>query len=785
MAQVNFLSDINLSNNQLLNLKLQNLATPPATTGWTGINLGWTYWNTTDLKAYSWNGASWTSLSYTAPNHTGDVTSIGDGATTISANAVTNSKLSQMAAHTFKGNNSGALANAVDLTATQLTAELDGFTSALKGLAPASGGGTVNYLRADGSWAAPGDMVLNAIQTVSGAKTFLDGKLVLRNVANTFDGVFTNINTANRTYTLPNNSGTVALLTDTVASATNLAGGLGGQVHYQSAAGVTTMLANGTAGQILSSQGTTLAPQWINAPVGDMVLGGVQTVTGAKTFLDTKFALRNVANTFNGSFVNTNTADRIYTLPDASGTVALLTNTFNIGTTAIALNRAAASLALTGITSIDGSAASLTASRNIYGGAFNGTADVTGIIASAYGGTGNGFTKFTGPTTAEKTFILPNASDTLVALGTVGTFTAAQTFNDTKFFLRNVANTFSASFVNAITANRVYTLPDLAGTIALTSQIVATNLGYAAAPTNGTVTNSNGTSATLALADATNAGLLAPADFIKLASGVVLKTQYASTSSVLVADTASAPTALVLGTNTVLGRVAGNIQAIAIDSDLSTVSAADDTVPSAKAVRAAIDLAVTSGMVNKGAYNAATNTPDLDTATSIAVKNGWMYTVSVAGTFFTQPVQVGDVVICNVDKAATLTVEADWTALNKNIPDIVASSEIAPGIIEIATQAEVTTATDDIRAITPLKLRSELDGANRVYVAPSFGNGTLTSFAFTHGLAGGSLYPTVVITDTVSKEVVYTQVAVTSSTVVTVSFNVAPTANQYTVVIKK
>ncbi len=56
---------------------------------------------------------------------------------------------------------------------------------------------------------------------------------------------------------------------------------------------------------------------------GDMVLADIQVVTGLKTFNDTKFALRNVADTFNGSFVNTNTADRIYTLPDIAGTVML------------------------------------------------------------------------------------------------------------------------------------------------------------------------------------------------------------------------------------------------------------------------------------------------------------------------------------------------------------------------------------------------------------------------------------------------------------------------------
>ena len=44
---------------------------------------------------------------------------------------------------------------AEELTGTQTTTLLDTFTSALKGLAPASGGGTANFLRADGAWAAP------------------------------------------------------------------------------------------------------------------------------------------------------------------------------------------------------------------------------------------------------------------------------------------------------------------------------------------------------------------------------------------------------------------------------------------------------------------------------------------------------------------------------------------------------------------------------------------------------------------------------------------------------
>lgn len=41
------------------------------------------------------------------------------------------------------------------LTPTQVTADLNIFTTSLQGLVPGSGGGTTNFLRADGNWAAP------------------------------------------------------------------------------------------------------------------------------------------------------------------------------------------------------------------------------------------------------------------------------------------------------------------------------------------------------------------------------------------------------------------------------------------------------------------------------------------------------------------------------------------------------------------------------------------------------------------------------------------------------
>lgn len=68
-------------------------------------------------------------------------------------------------------------------------------------------------------------------------------------------------------------------------------------------------------------------------------------------------------------------------------------------------------------TTISGNAATATAlqtARSIYGNNFDGTAALAQIIASTFGGTGNGFTKFSGPTTSEKTFTLPNASATIL-----------------------------------------------------------------------------------------------------------------------------------------------------------------------------------------------------------------------------------------------------------------------------------------------------------------------------------------------------------------------------------
>lgn len=57
---------------------------------------------------------------YVHPNHTGDVTSIADGATTIAADVVSNTKLSNMTVNTIKGRITTGTGDPEDLTAAQV-----------------------------------------------------------------------------------------------------------------------------------------------------------------------------------------------------------------------------------------------------------------------------------------------------------------------------------------------------------------------------------------------------------------------------------------------------------------------------------------------------------------------------------------------------------------------------------------------------------------------------------------------------------------------------------------
>lgn len=98
------------------------------------------------------------------PAHTGDVTSsAGAVALTIANDAVTNAKLADMPAGTYKMRVTGSTGDPEDATAAQATAGLnamvgDSGSGGTKGLVPAPAAGDAaagKFLKADGTWAVP------------------------------------------------------------------------------------------------------------------------------------------------------------------------------------------------------------------------------------------------------------------------------------------------------------------------------------------------------------------------------------------------------------------------------------------------------------------------------------------------------------------------------------------------------------------------------------------------------------------------------------------------------
>jgi hypothetical protein len=92
---------------------------------------------------------------------------VSGNATTGSSTTVTISQ-SPIPNDTVMGNVSGSTATPVALSQAQLTSIVNLFTSSLSGTVPGSGGGTANFLRADGTWNIPAGSAAIANDTVLG-----------------------------------------------------------------------------------------------------------------------------------------------------------------------------------------------------------------------------------------------------------------------------------------------------------------------------------------------------------------------------------------------------------------------------------------------------------------------------------------------------------------------------------------------------------------------------------------------------------------------------------------
>jgi hypothetical protein len=185
-----------------------------------------------------------------------------------------------------------------------------------------------------------------------------------------------------------------------------------------------------------------------------------------------------------------------------------------------------------------------------------------------------------------------------------------------------------------------------------------------------------------------------------------------------------------------------------------------------------VDTIATGLLEYKGGYDAATNTPNLDTNSNVAIDKGDTYTVTADGTFFTEQVRIGDLIIAEATIAAgaggALT---DFTIVQSNI--------------DLATAA--ATAGAAVKGISGYDSADFSVSSGFVSLATktfktAIGDGTNTSYTVTHNLNTRDVI--VQLYDVSSYDTVIADVVRTSAAAVTVSFSTAPTTNDIKVLIQ-
>jgi hypothetical protein len=230
------------------------------------------------------------------------------------------------------------------------------------------------------------------------------------------------------------------------------------------------------------------------------------------------------------------------------------------------------------------------------------------------------------------------------------------------------------------------------------------------------------------------------------------------------------------------------------------VNVVDPTAAQDAATKNYVDTNIVGNLVFQGGYNAATNTPDLDSSPSSSIKKGWAYVVTNAGSFFTETVEVGDFLIAQQDAPTTL---AHWVTVQNNIGlatnttpgiasfaaanfDVSAAGEVtltdsgvtaatyggATAVSRIAVDAAgIITSAQDVTISIPHTAVTDFDTEvdARITAREFAGNnsGSGTSHVFTHSLNTNDVM--VEIVDTSTLETVFAKVDRTSVNAVTVT----------------
>jgi hypothetical protein len=168
-----------------------------------------------------------------------------------------------------------------------------------------------------------------------------------------------------------------------------------------------------------------------------------------------------------------------------------------------------------------------------------------------------------------------------------------------------------------------------------------------------------------------------------------------------------------------------------------------------------------------GAATPATRAVDMSTAAEVEQAVTTVEEGTSAGSTFRQT-------------AVNVTLDTTTLAFVAFGTSAPAASETTPGIIEIATQAETDTGTDDVRALTPLKL-STWSGRKRKATG-TIGDGSATSYQINHNFNTRDV-TVEVYRNSGNYDTVLVDVQRTSVNQVTLVFATAPTAAQFAYVI--
>lgn len=252
----------------------------------------------------------------------------------------------------------------------------------------------------------------------------------------------------------------------------------------------------------------------------------------------------------------------------------------------------------------------------------------------------------------------------------------------------------------------------------------------------------------------------------------------------------------------------------------------DVTIPTSAAVKAYADSLIVGGLIYQGGYDANLNSPDLTTSPNSILK-GWTYTVIADGTFFSEQLRVGDVLIAEVDDPSALT---DWTTVQNNI-DLASLTQVGIGNVNASTDqdkvglyvsyssgtanigVDIDSLTQGLPAgnntdsflfyydnaaaenkkITFAQLSTEIN--TETSFAGDIGNGSATSIRLensgatapniNHGLGTDSSAFMIQLVDNATGETVYADVSRGAGGQITITFAIAPALDGIKVLIQK